>query len=325
MAVFTELKIEDLHERSDDFDAVVDKALGIDHTCSSTDWVLPAYRTWAADLTPRIAESELGWIALCHGTSQTGVQFLGPPEPMWGFGCPLITNQPDAFAAELANHLLAQDDWESLFVPGLAPHGALREALIENFLPHTEVFGAAKMVRCRSTLAEDFDAYMGRFSSKRRRDLQRIMRRATEAGVKVVDGVADSADAAQLFDRIVAVELESWKGRDGSGMVEPDLQRFYRAMTDQLRFRTRVRFAQIDGRDVGYVLGHTRNQSYRGLQISYDQSFADLSLGSVLQLHEINDLIKNGITHYDLGMAMDYKQRWSTESFITTSLMISRP
>src|SRR5688572_32387452 len=52
---------------------------------------------------------------------------------------------------------------------------------------------------------------------------------------------------------------------------------------------------------------------YRGLQFSYDDAFAQLGLGGLLQYHQIVELCAEGVTRYDLGTEMDYKRRWAED------------
>jgi CelD/BcsL family acetyltransferase involved in cellulose biosynthesis len=73
---------------------------------------------------------------------------------------------------------------------------------------------------------------------------------------------------------------------------------------------------------VGYILGAVRGGTYRGLQLSFDEDQAGRSLGNLLQLHQMESLVEEGVTTYDLGMDMEYKRRWADDAFTTVSMAI---
>jgi CelD/BcsL family acetyltransferase involved in cellulose biosynthesis len=86
----------------------------------------------------------------------------------------------------------------------------------------------------------------------------------------------------------------------------------------------RISVAQLDGADVGYILGGVRNGRYRGLQLSYVESAQHLSVSHLLQLSEIKQLCENGVDTYDMGMDMEYKRRWSDQEETSVVLVLDR-
>ncbi len=136
----------------------------------------------------------------------------------------------------------------------------------------------------------------------------------------------DASDDDHLFDRIEAIERRSWKGLQNDGICSPPMGAFYRTMIDRLAERGRVRasVAVRNGRDIGFILGGIRNDTYRGLQLSYAEEAADLSLSNLLQLREIETLAAGNVTHYDLGMDMDYKRGWSDDAIESLTLVVER-
>src|SRR5690606_24575420 len=86
----------------------------------------------------------------------------------------------------------------------------------------------------------------------------------------------------------------------------------------------RTIFAMHEGRDVGYVFGGVMGTSYRGLQFSYDQDYEQLSIGSLLQYHQITELCAQGCTSYDLGTDLAYKRRWSDGVMETLLLIVGQ-
>ena len=129
-----------------------------------------------------------------------------------------------------------------------------------------------------------------------------------------------------LYRRILAVEERSWKGRENSGIVAPQMQSFYADMLARMGTRgaDRITFARRDDMDLAYILGGVLGDTYRGLQFSYDAEFAHLSLGNLCQWVEIQRLSGEGIATYDLGTDVPYKQHWGETRFDTVTLIIQR-
>jgi CelD/BcsL family acetyltransferase involved in cellulose biosynthesis len=99
------------------------------------------------------------------------------------------------------------------------------------------------------------------------------------------------------------------------------MARFYRALA--VRFGPvgglRGGFARLGGVDVGYILGAVRGDTYRGLQLAHDQAVAPLSVGNLLQWHQLVAVADEGVARYDLGMDMPYKVAWADERLALTT------
>jgi hypothetical protein len=142
------------------------------------------------------------------------------------------------------------------------------------------------------------------------------VRACDEAGVEfetVHTPTVDEVDG--VYARILDVETRSWKGRDEVGIDRGTMRAFYQLMIHRLARRNslRVMFARRDGRDLGYILGGVLDDTYRGLQFSYDASCGQLSLGGNLQYRQLVQLCDAGYGYYDLGMRMEYKRRWAEQ------------
>jgi len=157
-------------------------------------------------------------------------------------------------------------------------------------------------------------------------ELRRAERRAADEGVVLSD--ASNEHLGVLFSRIVSIERRSWKAAERTGLLAADVYRFYEEMAQRLGARDALRatIAQRDGVDVGYLLGAVRGPLFRGLQKSYDVSCAHLSLGHLMQMHRVRELVERDphVRRYDLGMDMDYKRLWGDTVFETVTLAAIR-
>ena len=101
---------------------------------------------------------------------------------------------------------------------------------------------------------------------------------------------------------------------------------FYDHMTAYLARRGMLRlvFARLDGEDIAMGFGGILGDTFRGLQMSYDERHRHLSLGNLIQLALITRVADEGVARYDLGTEMDYKRRWSEPGMETVALVVRR-
>ncbi len=303
-------------------EAAVDATPGIDHWCSGPDWVLPVLDGFAADATPLVIRTDDGYALLASYPSEDGSSFIAGFEPLWGFACPLVGPRPDLLAAEVAVTLGARSDWHRLILPGLPADGQLARVLASPLSALGTVGAAAGITRVVTTV-ENFDQWLGRRSRSFRRNLRQAERRASEEGLTF----ETVSEHPQLMDRLLAIERLGWKGQQGDGITSPSMTTFYRAMIKRLQAADRCRavVAQLDGTDVGFILGGERGRRYRGLQLSYIESVRHLSVGHLLQLQEVRRVCESpSIDLYDLGMEMDYKTQWAEDHEASITLVVDR-
>ena len=313
----------DLARATTTLDRAVDATRGIDRICSSSDWVVPSYLSWGRDADPLILRSDDGWATLCERRDVDGVRYLCPPEAAWGFGSPILTDDAATFGRQLLRALEKVPGWRVTLLTGLVPDSPLENEMRRIIGERHRLRNGPVMTRCRARLDDGAKALLERKPAKWQRDLRRAHRRAKDHGFEVVTA---AGDLAASFERVMDVERRSWKGRSGSGLIEPDLRRFYWKLSQRVGplGRLRLLFARADNRDVGYILGHVRHTTYRGLQLSYDNAYRALSVGTLLQAFQIEQLADEGIRIYDLGMEMAYKRRWTDETLDTRTTVIIR-
>jgi hypothetical protein len=320
------VSLAELAERADQFDDCAVATPDIDVFCSSTDWILPACEALMPSRTPWLFRGTVGWVALMRGRHPRGFRYVEPLEALWGMACPLLGPRPEALVDDLARVCRERTgEWHVLVLSGI-PRGSLLEAALR------DRFGRMWMVRpggsmghCVASLAGGVDGFLARRSRNFRRGLDKAGRAAARSGVVFEPHHDDDPDA--LFDRALAIEARSWKGRQGVGIDTGRMRDFYRAITRRLSRRGGLRawLARAGDRDVGYVLGGVRGATYRGLQFSYDAELEHLSVGNLLQLRQIEELCAQGFVEYDLGMEMDYKHRWAEDTRYADVHLVMRP
>ena len=323
------LSFEAFGQRASEFDRCVRCSPELDIFCSSSPWVLSAVEAFdQIEFTPYLWESEEGFVALCQGFHPRIGTFRQPLESSWCLASPFAGPRPAELVAGLASQVARADDgpWDLLFLSGLTEGSEAYKAVISEFGRRHFVGVGPLVARYRASLEGGVEGYLGRRSSKFRANLRRIERRGADQGVTLeVVGVGETGlDWAALYQRILAVEDLSWKGQQGTGIADPAMRRFYRQMVPRLGVQgnLRVVFLRHEGFDVGYIFGGVAQDTYRGLQVSFDADYRHLSLGNLAQFKMVQLLCEEGIKVYDLGSELQYKAQWAEQRVETLSLVV---
>ena len=338
-----EISLDELADLWRHHEAAVDLTPAIDPWCSGPDWQLPVARGFAPKARRLLLVSPAGdgFVLLGRYRAADGTPMLGGIEPLWGFGSPIVGADVGAVAAAAAMVLAGRRDWRVLFLPGIPPvgegpagvparpgasGGQARSETVAVALALSSLgrvgFGEG-ITRRIADLTGGYEAWLSRRSPRFRRNLRQAAARAAETGLTICDASTDP----DLFQRLLAIERRSWKGHRHSGITSPEMTTTYRLMVERLSTRDRLQahIARVGERDVGYILGGIRGRRYRGLQLSYDDEARQLSIGNLLQDHQLRHLDRHGLADvYDLGMDIDYKRRWSDRTETTVTMLVHR-
>ena len=320
------LTLTELDEQCEEFDARVRRTPDVDPFCSATPWIIPAHHALMPPREPWLRRSDHGYVALASGFDGRVGRYLQPLEASWGLSGPLIGEDPWLLTQEFVVECRRSGGWDVLLLSGVVRESLLYQALIRGFGARHRLGLGMTTRRYQASLEGGADGFLGRRSSKFRANLRRSSRRAREEGVvfQEVRDVPTRAAQDGVYDRILAIEEESWKGRDGVGITDGPMCAFYRRMIRRLGARGLFRavFAEVDGEDVAYVFGGVLGEVYRGLQVSFDHRYAKLSMGNLVQWEMIQRLCEEGVGLYDLGGELPYKARWAEEVLETTMLVV---
>jgi CelD/BcsL family acetyltransferase involved in cellulose biosynthesis len=314
----TWLSFAQLDARADELDRFVAATPEIDHFCSSSPWLLSAQAAFAPRAQPVIWADDGGVVATMAIELEGGLRAAVPLEASWGLASGVLGPEPaplvDAYLRAL-RALPARERPRIAVFSGTAPGGAAARALARvgarTIGPPTD--------RIVADLGGGVAGFLSRRSSKFRATALRARRAAAARGVSYVRSrVAD-------LDRILGVELRSWKAAEGSGIDSGPMLEFYRAMLPRLvgRGALRVVFVQLDGADIAFCFGGRAGALYRGLQVSFDEAHARLSPGVLAHLEMIAFLADEGVTRYDLGTDMEYKRRWGEVGLRTEAMVVA--
>jgi hypothetical protein len=318
--------LEDLADDAQQFDQACLASPGIDAFCSSTAWILPAASALMPPRLPVLAKRGNCYFAAMQAQAPAGFLYLEPLELAWGLASPIIGSDCDQ-AVELAlTTMAASPHWRLAILAGM-PAESLQSQLLLRRLPKGWILQHGQpTLRHVASLDGGMDRFLSHRSAQFRKNAKRASRKAQTAGITFMPVLITADNWAAQFERILQIEGASWKGQQGVGMSVDSMRAFYEAMLPRLAVTQQARLivAQQHDRDIGFILGAVHGNTYRGLQFSYHDDFSSISLGSLLQLQQIEQLVEQQIARYDLGSEMDYKRNWAEQQHVTIAHVVIR-
>ncbi|MBA2664753.1 MAG: GNAT family N-acetyltransferase [Bradymonadaceae bacterium] len=316
-------------EKVEAYDSAVMMTPDIDHFCSSSAWIVPAHQAFLPEHPIWLLECEHGFAALARGNDSHLGTYLHPLEASWALACPLVgTHVAHLTRAFVEACRGLANEWNLLFLSGIAPQSTHFRELVHGFRRDYSMGLGSSSIRRVASLDGGVEGFFGRRSPRFRANLRRVRRRAEHAGVRYefIRSATCEQDAIGLLERALLIEQRSWKGQSDTGIIDGPMKVFYHTMLPMLVRRDALRFVfvTLDGVDIAYCFGATFNDTFRGLQMSYDESYAEHSPGTLAQLEIIHQLCEENIGFYDLGSEMDYKKQWAEQGLETVALIVRR-
>ena len=321
------ISLDYLRENLARVDKAVSQTPSIDRFCSSSAWVIPAFESFHVEGEPWLHALDEGFVLLFRGLLENWGRMLMPLEACWCLGNPLVGPDPLALLAAFQALLLEKkSEWDAILLSGFSTGSEAWLKLVglsRRFL----LYQGPATQRCIASLAGGFEGFLTRRTAKFRNNLRRDRKSAKDAGVHFVryNQPLDLAECHCLFHLIMDIESRCWKGRSGQGVDEGAMRHFYRRMFHMLApsGRHRLILAYVDQKAVGYILGGIFEETYRGLQFSFDAELGHSGLGNALQAEMIELLSEEGLLWYDLGTDIPYKRRWGERRFETQTLIMA--
>ncbi len=325
------LDLQEFRKHLGQFDEQVARTPDVDRFCSASCWVMPAFEALSPDHELWVWQASKcdGFVTLCKGAHPRVGRYLQPLEASWGLASPIIGADAGGVTREFVREAREiADQWDILFLTGISEDSRQFEELVRGFQADHFMGIGPSMGRQFASLEGGLEGFLSRRSAKFRANIRRARRDADQAGIRFQyrDIFEDDGECDRVFERIIRVERESWKGRQGVGIAQGRMYDFYRSMLPRLAQRDalRVIFATLDDVDIAYCFGGLFQNTYRGLQMSYHQGYRDYSPGNLVQAEMIRNLYDEGIEVYDMGQSMDYKSSWTDDEFETVAVIVRR-
>ncbi len=321
-----EIGSEEFVRRTAEFDAAVAATPGIASYCSGSEWILSAHRHLHPDRRLLAYEKEGHWVTLAAGDFYSLSNALQPVEAAWCFSCSLIGPNPRK-SFQLLQEVINKHrfDFEHVILGGV-PMFSILHGLIRSSMGKFRLQWSFPGIDClQASLEGGLEGFLSRRKAHFRAGLMSSMGKADKAGLHF-QFLSNGQDGDTLFARVLEVEKRSWKHDAGESVfLLEDHRNFYHELFQKAAAdgRLRVVFGQnAEGIDIAYVAGGLLEKTYRGFQMGFDQSCAAFSPGNLAQLKMIEGLSAESVEIYDLGMAIDYKKRWSDRLLRLTNFII---
>lgn len=175
-------------------------------------------------------------------------------------------------------------------------------------------------------LPETFDQYFSRFGSKHRKNLKHSMKILQELGELRLKRISSPEDVPEFLRVGSEVAGASWQAKKASYLIKdtPDWSTHLRDLGTRGLLRSYLLWC--GSRACAYVLGYQGGGYYHYSFAGYDQSMARVSLGTVMLLLIIEDLIlydNPGKLHFGEGED-EYKRRFGSEGMEVANVMLLR-
>ena len=304
-----------------------------DPFCCLPEWQLAFHDAFSPKRRLLIEEREGNVIAFAEKIFPSQDVVLTPIEPLWFFGCPLLGKEALALYEEFIGYVakVYAPNFPNVLISGIRPGGTLAKRLLQTLLGQFNFYLHSERLQCSASLSGGTDGYLARRSANHRSKLKKARKRAREAGIYFERVMPDSPEAAaKTYERMLAVELKSWKGIGQCGMAEPGPKEFYDFMLHRLSASRsgRVIFAKHDDSDIGFIFGGLAGKIYRGQQFSYTEEWQAFSVGNLMQMEQISWLCEEGCKRYDMGPLtgpkMEYKAHWTEKKIPICNWMLEK-
>ena len=319
------VSIAELENSADDFDRAVLDTPEIAPFCSSSDWILAAHYQMHPDRRVCIVRRGEHWLALAEGPVLGFTPVLQPMEAAWCFSCPFIGRDGRKSMALLVDRLGSPPIRDRPILLGGIPLGGTLHELIRRELGKNRHVQGFRGIECLvAALEGGLEGFLSRRSAHFRERARAALRRARRTGLEFCYGGAE-VDSGATFTRLLDIEQRSWKWKAGESIFQLDEhRRFYADLIDRITSRRRLRrvFLRHGNRDIAYAVGGVIGTVFRGLQMGYDREFAQLGPGNIAQLELIRGLSEEGVLSYDLGMDVEYKERWADDRISLCNFLI---
>lgn len=153
----------------------------------------------------------------------------------------------------------------------------------------------------------------------RRQQYRRKWRKAEAIGPVALEILSPTeAELDPLFDRIMAVEAKSWKGRAGTALLQDDKQAaFFRSFGRKMAAKGLLRlcFLTIAGQDAAMSFATVWDNRFWAIKVGYDESFAPVSPGEALLVQLISHSAEQGYTSFEFcGKDAPWTRAWAEHS-----------
>jgi CelD/BcsL family acetyltransferase involved in cellulose biosynthesis len=177
-----------------------------------------------------------------------------------------------------------------------------------------------------------WDEFLKTRSSSFRKQLRSKRNRfSREPGTSIDEVVVESENVERLVQAMTDISAESWKSSTGADLASnPSARYFLERMLTRMsseKGNATVWFALKDGKPIAYELHLRQDDITYPLRADFNESFKDLSPGSVLEAAILEKMFasKELRKYYSCGTTYGYLMRWTDQTVSHSTLEVFSP
>lgn len=219
--------------------------------------------------------------------------------------------------------------WDVCELNTLPSHSAVGTRLLQDLGERKWKFFTSTRPQTVVELAESWESYLKRISSKERGKIGLRRRRLEKKYEVEIRRCAEAGEIDSLLRTLYELHGKHWEQRGLSGTLHsPARRQFYGELARILLARHRLEFwlLELQGKVVAAQFGLRHETTVFSLQEGFDPDYAADSVGYVLRSQVLKQLIADGVRRYDfLGGTDESKMRWGAEVKSYLNLHFARP
>jgi CelD/BcsL family acetyltransferase involved in cellulose biosynthesis len=219
--------------------------------------------------------------------------------------------------------------WDVCELNTLPSHSALGGKLLDDLRQRKWKCFASTRPQTVVELAESWESYLRRISSKERGKIGLRTRRLEKKYEVRIRRCEEDAEIDCLLRALYELHGKHWQLRGLPGTLHSSGRRqFYEELARLLLARRRLEFwvLELKGKVVAAQFGLRHGTTVFSLQEGFDPDYAADSVGYVLRSQVLKQLIADGVRRYDfLGGTDESKMRWGAEVQSYLNLHFARP
>ncbi len=165
----------------------------------------------------------------------------------------------------------------------------------------------------------DWETFLSKKSQRFRKSLRNKINRANKSGDLSIEKIQINDSKNPAIQDILAISEKSWKRQIGTDITSnPQSKSFHIEICDRLGPQgiVSIFFLKKGGAPIAFEFHLTYNNVVYPIRADYDESFSDLSPGSVLEYNIIKTLFDEGVVkeYNTCGHTYNYLMNWSDET-----------
>ena len=241
------------------------------------------------------------------------VAFMG--DANWTVGDFIISENREKVIEEMVERLY-HEAWDLIDLQGIPDDSANLPVLEEKLKARGARF-TVDPASVYPVLKTDmpWEEYYGGRSVRFKKAIRNKLNRIGRAGDVTVRKYSSVEEVSGALPVIFGIGLKGWKHTIKGSIASTEENRaFYTALSEAMSAKggLDIWVLRLNGEAIAFEYHLRYNNRIYGLTADFDESFRDLSPGSVLDFHIVEHLFRNERCEYDMGSgASFYKEHWT--------------